>query len=178
VNRSLAAFGVVVAICVVQMGRAPAQTAAPNMLSELHWQHPAGYYWAAARLFGEGKKDEAVFAYHLGELRFRAHLMARENLPDQHGILRQDRQLMGIFASIVGGPINEYARGDIPALVRVVEAVLAYGRAYPNTYTSPEEFPLAYSKARDLLVELKTMSDTRADELRVERRKRGLENRT
>ena len=50
-------------------------------------------------------------------------------------------------------------------------------RAYPNTYTSPEEFPLAYNQARDLLVELKTTFETRADEFRAERRKRDLENR-
>jgi len=177
VNRSLAALAVVVTICIMQIGHVQAQTLVPGVLSELHWQHPAGYYWAAERLFREGKKDDAVFAYCLGDLRFRAHLLARENLPDHDEMFRRDRQLMGILANVVGGSINEYAGGDIPALVRILGAVLAYDRAHPNTYTSPEEFPLAYNQARDLLLQLKTTFETRADEFRGERRKRGLENR-
>src|SRR6266513_48400 len=37
-------------------------------------EHPSAYYGYAARLFREGKKDEAVFWFYVGQLRYRFHL--------------------------------------------------------------------------------------------------------
>jgi hypothetical protein len=40
--------------------------------------HPATYYVFASKLFQDGRKDEAVFWFYLGQLRYRIHLGARK----------------------------------------------------------------------------------------------------
>ena len=43
-------------------------------------EHPSVYYGYAARLFREEKKDEAVFWFYVGQLRYRFHLKANPNM--------------------------------------------------------------------------------------------------
>ncbi|HEY8248351.1 MAG TPA: hypothetical protein VIG38_13845 [Hyphomicrobium sp.] len=50
---------------------------APAAVQELAGEHPAEYYKRASELFKEGKKDDAVFIFYLGQLRFRTHLLAK-----------------------------------------------------------------------------------------------------
>ena len=88
----------------------------------LNGQHPAEYYNRAAKLFGEGKRDDAVFMFYLGQLRYRTHLSARGAQLKPDG----DPALFSSLSEVVGRPLNEYAFGDIPALVRIIDAVLAY----------------------------------------------------
>ena len=48
-----------------------------------------------------------------------------------------DPALFASLSEVVGRPLNEYAFGDIPALARTIEAVLAYGAADPDRFTPP-----------------------------------------
>src|SRR5215203_2937250 len=51
----------------------------------LETQDPVAYYARAAKLFQAGRRDEAVFLYYLGQLRFRTYLAANPTLPKSGG---------------------------------------------------------------------------------------------
>jgi hypothetical protein len=168
--RTLAALLVAVACW---SGPTHGQTiAVPAEVAALAGQHPAAYYQRAAQLFGSGEKDAAVFIFYLGQLRYRAHLSARRDLkPDG------DPALFASLSEAVGRPINQYAFGDIEALVRTIDAVLAYDLANPDGFTPPSRFPQAYAGVRDGLTAMRAQILGDADKIRATRRSNGLENR-
>lgn len=134
--------------------------------------HPATYYMEADRLMRAGQRDLAVFIFYLGQLRFRTHLAARPELP-------RDRDA-AVFASLserVGRPVNEYAFGDMPALLRTLDAVLAYDRQNPDPFTPAASFPDATRSAREGMVGYRNNIAGRFDEIRRARAANGLENR-
>src|SRR5262245_1763464 len=65
--------------------------------------HPAAYYILASKLFAEGKKEEAVFWFYAGQLRYRFYLKAMPGL-DPSG----DPALFASLSETVGRPLNEY----------------------------------------------------------------------
>jgi hypothetical protein len=144
----------------------------PPEAAALAGQHPAEYYMRASSVFGAGRKDDAVFIFYLGQLRYRAHLSARRDLkPDG------DPALFGSLSEVVGRPLNEYAFGDLPALVAIIDAVIAYDTANPDRFTPPAQFPDVYVGVRDGLVKMKAQVLKDADQIRETRRQNGLENR-
>jgi hypothetical protein len=160
------------ALCLAGPARAQAPASVPADAAALAGQHPAEYYRRAAQLFGTGKKDDAVFIFYLGQLRYRAHLAARRDLkPDA------DPALFASLSEVVGRPINEYAFGDIPALARTIDAVLAYDRANPDRFTPPATFAQAYAGVRDGLAAMRAQMLADADKIRATRQSKGLENR-
>ena len=114
-----------------------------------------------------------MFLFYLGQLRYRAHLAARraELKPDG------DPALFASLSQVVGRPLNEYAFGDIPSLVRTIDAALAYDRANPDPFTPPDKFPEANRGGRAGLEGLKAQIIADADDIRAKRRKNGLQNR-
>jgi len=139
----------------------------------LNGQHPAEYYRRAAKLFGEGRRDDAIFVFYLGQLRYRAHLSARraELKPDG------DPALFLSLSEVVGRPLNEWAFGDIPALVRTIDAVLAYDAANPDAFTPPVKHADTIRIVREGLSTMKATILRDAESIRKSRAKNGLENR-
>ena len=138
----------------------------------MHGQHPAAYYAEAGRLMQAGQRDAAVFIFYLGQLRFRMHLAAR---PD----LRRDAD-PAAFAALsesIGRPVNEYAFGDMPALLRTLDAVAAYDRENPDPFTDPATFPDATRRTREGMAQYRANLAGRFDEIRRLRAANGLENR-
>ena len=127
-------------------GAAMAQgpVANPSAVQELAGQHPAEYYKRAGELFKEGKKDDAVFIFYLGQLHFRTLLLAKPG-----GDPTGDPAIFASLSQVIGKPINQYAFGDIPALARTIDAVLAYDTANPDKFTSPTEFAKIHTGVRD-----------------------------
>ncbi len=78
---------------------------------------------------------------------------------------------------MVGRPLNEYAFGDIPALARTVDAVLAYDEANPDPFTPPAQFAQVHDSVRAGLATMKAQVLATADTIRAQRSKNGLENR-
>lgn len=151
-----------------------ARTAADEQsnVSALSGEHPSAYYMRAISLFQKGKKDDAVFVFYLGQLRFRTHLLAHPQLkPDS------DPALFSSLSEVVGGPINEYAFGDIPALARIIDEVIAFDDANPDKFTSPTQFADAHAKVREGLLAMKASMLADAETIREQRRQHGLENR-
>ncbi|WP_458097802.1 hypothetical protein [Roseomonas sp. WA12] len=138
----------------------------------LNGQHPAAYYEAAAELFRAGKRDDATFFFYLGQLRYRVHLAARPN-----NLVDGDRALFSSLNESFGRPMNEWAFGDIPTLLRTIDAVLAYDARTPDQFTPPTTFP---GPTRDIRAGLSSMRDDvarRAAEIRRDRSSNGLPNR-
>jgi hypothetical protein len=149
-----------------------AQGGSPAAARELSGQHPAEYYKRAAELFEKGSKEDAVFLFYLGQLRFRTHLLAHPGI-DPTG----DPAIFASLSKVVGVPINQYAFGDIPALGRTVDAVLAYDEANPDTFTPTAETAKARADVRSGLAAMKVNMLAEADAIRAKRQKSGLENR-
>lgn len=151
-------------------GAVAAQEAA--LLRGLEGDHPAGYYRRAADLFGAGRRDEAVFVFYLGQLRYRTHLAARPELPRD-----RDAAAFASLSEVVGRPINEYAFGDLPALDRTLKAVMAYDAAYPDSFTPPARYPEASRRIRDGMETFRRKLITDAEQIRAARVRNGLTNR-
>ena len=64
-------------------------------------QHPATYYILAQKLFESGKKDEAVFWFYAGQLRYRFHLLANPNLEPSG-----DPALFASLSEVIGRPVT------------------------------------------------------------------------
>ncbi|NIX77813.1 hypothetical protein [Microvirga terricola] len=182
---AIAAVGVVV---VAAGDEGLAQTTQPNAVAsgtrvadagrrarlvvELETKHPAEYYLRAKSLFESGQKDDAVFLLYLGQLRYRLYLTANPNLPKD-----RDPAVFSALSETVGRPINEYAFGDIPALARTIQAVLALDEARPDEFTSQTATPKQRREIREGLAEMRSTLLAQADAISAQRAKNGLPNR-
>ena len=72
-------------------------------------------------MFREGKKDEAVFWFYVGQLRYRFHLKANPNM-DPSG----DPALFSSLSATVGKTINEYAGGNVKDWVKAIDRALKW----------------------------------------------------
>lgn len=143
----------------------------PALIAAAPSIHPAGLYVLAGKLFADGRKDEAVFWFYAGQLRYRVHLACHKDL-DPSG----DPALFGALSETVGRPLNEYGFGDIPALAATLDKVLAWDTATPDGFTDRKACPDA-DGVRDGLTGMRDQIVAQADDIRAQREKNGLENR-
>jgi hypothetical protein len=144
------------------------------LLEGLEDAHPVEYYQRALEVFNEGRQEEGVFLFYLGQLRYRTHLTARRGEEETE----DDVKVFGVLSQTVGMHINAWAGGDVLRWQRAIEVVLAFDAANPDRFTPPDQFPEAHREVRDGLAEMARGLPGRADEIRRERTERGLENRT
>lgn len=154
------------------LAETPQSVQAPSGIEQLQGVHPAEYYKRAATLFRQEKKDEAVFVFYLGQLRYRARLLAYPNL-DRTG----EPALFASLSEGVGRPLNEYAFGNVPRLLGTIDAVLDHDRDNPDTFTPPTSFPDPWRQTREGLLKLRAKIQEEAELIRAERKKNGLPNR-
>jgi hypothetical protein len=105
--------------------------------------HPSSYYIYASRLFGEGREEEAVLWFYVGQLRYRFHLTAHPDLPGDG-----DPALMASLNATIGQTINEWAGGDPGLWVAQIEKALEWDSATENTYTSRQDFQSQWTQTR------------------------------
>jgi hypothetical protein len=135
-------------------------------------KHPAAYYILASKLFADGKKDEAVFWFYAGQLRYRFHLAANRNLNPSG-----DPALFSSFSEVIGRPLNEYAFGDIPQLVKTIDEVLKWDETHENHFTSKTAHQKEYKGIRDGLAEMRGYILENQEEIKRQRTANGLGNR-
>ena len=135
-------------------------------------QHPATYYILAQKLFESGKKDEAVFWFYAGQLRYRFHLLANPNLEPSG-----DPALFASFSEVIGRPNNEYAFGDLKALDATLEKVLTWDEQTGNGFTSTKTHKAEWIKTREGLKGLRKQVMDNGDSIRAQRKANGLPNR-
>jgi hypothetical protein len=176
-GRSLASFVIALsALSASSVALAQTQIATPPAVQELAGQHPAEYYKRAGELLQAGQNDEAVFVFYLGQLRYRTFLLANP-ASDPNAHPNADPTLFATLSQVTGKPINQYAFGDIPALARTIDAVLAYDTANPDTFGTTAASAASHASVRDGLVAMKTKMLADADRIKGDRAKKGLENR-
>lgn len=154
-------LGILTLAAIAWSGRADAQAT-----------HPAEDYRAAAALFSAGRRDEATYRFYRGQYRFRVYLRARPNLPPSG-----EPALFASLGETVGRPINEWAFGDIPALVAILDRVIAAAAAEDDPLTPKAEFRAAHAATLTGLRSLRSTTLARQAEIRRTRERNGLPNR-
>lgn len=105
-------------------------------------RHPSGFYILAEKLFAAGKKDEAVFWFYAGQLRYRVYLLVNHGKQDPSG----DPAVFASLSEVIGRPINEYAFGDVPQLAKTIDAVIAWDRSHANALTPRQKYRSEYDQ--------------------------------
>jgi hypothetical protein len=103
---------------------------------------PFVFYILAEKLFAVGKKDEAVFWYYAGQLRYRVYLLVNKDKLEPSG----DPAAFAALSEEIGRPINEYAFGDIPQLAKTIDAVLAWDESHSNALTPHKKYRSQYDQ--------------------------------
>jgi hypothetical protein len=150
----------------------PQTLALDDLIRIIPDQHPSFYYVLAQRLFAANRKDEAVFWFYAGQLRYRIRLSC-------HPDLRPDIEpaLFGSLQETVGRPVNEYGFGDPPALVATLERVLAWDAATHNGFEPRTACATQIAQQREGLGQLIRHARENGDEIRRQRTANGLPNR-
>jgi hypothetical protein len=104
-----------------------------DLLKDVEHQHPAAMFILAKRLFDAGRRDEAVFWFYEGQLRWHA-LLVNSN-PGGQPIFNGEQDHFDVLFSDVGPEINHYAFGEIPALRKTIDSVLDWDAAHPDDFT-------------------------------------------
>ncbi|SDG64429.1 hypothetical protein [Pelagibacterium luteolum] len=126
--------------------------------------HPSGYYVLASKLYDEGERDEAVFWFYAGQLRYRTHLACNPELT-QDG----DGALFSALSEVIGSEINAYAFGDIDTLIQTIDAVVAWDQSTPNSFGDDTDCGPAHDQVLAGLIDLKTYVSENADDVRIDR---------
>ena len=135
-------------------------------------EHPTAYYLYAARLFQEGRKDDSVFWFYAGQLRYRFYLSANPGLPPDG-----DPAVMSSLNATIGQTINEYAGGDVQLWSGSIDRALAWDAATDNGFTSKTAHNKQWNEVRTGLSQLRDMITSQADQIRAQRAKARMPNR-
>jgi hypothetical protein len=80
---------------------------AAELIKEATSIHPVGFYVLASKLFKDGKKDESIFWFYVGSIRYRYFLSLIGESP-----FHPENELFGKVQFEVGGMVLDYAGGD------------------------------------------------------------------
>ena len=136
-------------------------------------QHPAYFYYLAKKLFTANQKDDAVFWFYAGQLRYRVYLAVNKDKLDPSG----DPAVFSALSEEVGRPINEYAFGDIPQLAKTIDAVIAWDQSHDNSLTPRPKYKSQYDQIVSGLTQMRDQIVQQADSIRKTRTANGLQNR-
>ena len=98
------------------------------LVKDVAHQHPSAMFILAKRLFDAGKRDEAVFWFYEGQLRWHALIASMSGQPIG------EQSHLQVLMSEVGPDINHYAFGDIPALLKTADRVLDWDATHPDDF--------------------------------------------
>jgi len=145
---------------------------ADEIKADIAQDHPAAFYVLAGKLFDRGDRDEAVFWFYAGQLRYRVHLACNPDLPPDG-----DPALFGALSDVIGHDINRYAFGDLPKLLNTLDEVIDWDAKTddalnPKDLCGPQRAEIVAG-----LEEFKAHLLDNADMVRSERSAQGLENR-
>lgn len=138
--------------------------------AQLPKEHPSAYLLYSARLFHEGKKDEAVIWYYVGSIRYRFDLATKPG-QDPSG----DPALFGSLQSVLGEQINRYAGGDPIKWMAQIDQALAWDETTENHFTSKKKFKKELGEVRDGLGKMRKWVESNLDMIKDKRKQNGLE---
>lgn len=126
--------------------------------------HPSAYYVLASRLYDRGDKDEAVFWFYAGQLRYRTHLACNPDLPPDG-----DPALFSALSEVIGSEINYYAFGDLDRLLDTIDAVIEWDQSTPNGYAPDADCSAVRTDVLAGLNQLQAHIAENADDIRAQR---------
>jgi hypothetical protein len=135
-------------------------------------QHPSFYYILASRLFAANRKDEAVFWFYAGQLRYRIRLACHPDLPPD-----TEPALLASLQEEVGRPINEYAGADPDAWAAAIARARDWDAQTRNGYEPKAPCQAQIADQRSGMGALIAQIRENKDRIRAERRVNGLPNR-
>jgi hypothetical protein len=150
----------------------PQKIALDELIRIIPDQHPAFYYILAARLFAANRKDEAVFWFYAGQLRYRIRLACHPDLPPG-----TEPALLASLQEEVGRPINEYAGADPDAWVAAITRARDWDAATRNGYEPKAPCRAQIADQRNGMAVLIDQLAHSKDQIRAERSRNGLPNR-
>jgi hypothetical protein len=171
--RSVFVLGFVLLWVSGNLAQDPANLSIEQLEKTIEDQHPAGFYILAEKLFAAGKKDEAIFWFYAGQLRYRVYLLVNKDKLEPSG----DPAVFASLSEEIGRPLNEYAFGDIPQLAKTIDAVLAWDRSHSNALTPRQKYRSEYDQIATGLTNMRDEMVRKADSIRKTRTANGLENR-
>src|ERR1700726_1618200 len=171
--RSVFFIGFVVLSVLDASAQDPATLSIEQLRNTIENQHPSGFYILAEKLFAAGKKDEAVFWFYAGQLRYRVYLAVNKDKLDPSG----DPAVFASLSEEIGRPINEYAFGDIPQLTKTIDAVIAWDQSHDNALTPRDKHKSQYEQIVSGLTQMRDQVLQQADSIRKTRSSHGLPNR-
>ena len=145
---------------------------ADQLRAGIEQRHPVAYYVLAGKLFEAGVRDEAVFWFYSGQLRYRFHLAANPKLSPSG-----DPALFASLSDVLGQRINEYAFGDLTQLLATIDKVLDWDESTDNGFTSKTAHSAAWKDVRGGLVKMRDFVESNGEQIRAQRKQNGLENR-
>ncbi len=149
--------------------KAPNLTAA-QLKQGIEARHPADFYKLAAQLFEtDATKEEAVFWFYVGQLRYRYYLAANPDL-SRDG----DPAVFASLSEVIGRPINEYAGGKPELWLAAIDKALEWDASHDNTFTPKTKAPEQYREIRDGLVSMRAQLAGMKDKLPEMRKENGL----
>ncbi len=135
-------------------------------------KHPSTYIILAQKLFVQGDKQNAVQWFYVGQIRYRAYLMANPELDPS-----SDPALFSSLMSVVGTPLNEYIGGDVDEWVKKIDDAIAWHNNNPDGFLGKETHQEIYVTVISGLTEMRNKIASQKEFIREQRIKNGLENR-
>lgn len=121
------ALGLRIALSVTTLGSGA--VSAGNKSTHLEAQPPTTFFKNAAVSWSTGAREDATFWLYVAQLRYRARLASRPDLPPSG-----EPALFASLMQTVGRPINEYAFGDVPEACRQIDRALRWDEDNPDLF--------------------------------------------
>lgn len=134
-------------------------------------KHPVSYIVLAAKLFNDGKSDDAVKWYYVGQMRFSAYLMANPNIEPSG-----DPALYSSLEYVVGTPINEYAGENPEHWVELIEESIKWNAENSNGFTPKSSNREIYAEVEANFIEFRNYVFNNKEKIRKQRAENGLKN--
>jgi hypothetical protein len=116
----------------------------PEVEHALPSSHPMAYSMYSSRLFHEGDREDALFWYYVGELRYRFFLAANPKLPPDGA--------PALFASLhesVGSVVWEWGKSSPETAVKELQRALDWDASTDNGVTSNSSHRKEWQGVRD-----------------------------
>ena len=134
--------------------------------------HPwPAFYQRAGELFQQGKRDEAVTHFYVGQLRGRIFVRCKPVQAD-----REPAVLASLNAT-VGQTINEYAGGSPAGWAAAIDQALTWDEAHPDPEAADAGCRAERTQQREGLGDLRRQILATADDIVRQRAAAGLPNR-
>ena len=141
-----------------------------ELRSGISSHHPADYYILAARLFQTDKKEDAVFWFYAGQLRWRMRLDCFGSEPGG------ESALFGAMNQQVGTLINEYAGGYPGKWVETIHRVVEWDTSEPSEFEDKQNCQSHIVKQRENFLEFAKSIHRDREKLARQRRENDLPN--